>query len=246
MAARRHRSENEQEVKIKLSRGDLEKVFNALSKKYEPGDIDHKYLPRAYWDTARLELDQSDISVRTQYKEGKDSDVGGHEQTVKVDLPHGNRLAKDAVLRREVKDMVPDHQPNLSVVRDARAKSALKPFLKKKLKHLFTAAIERRYFEIEVGHGRRKGAVEVAFDVGEIILQHSGRRHGLCEIELEKKSGSKNALDKLREQIMALAPSAKIQTLSKSQQGSRLYRRSISARHRNKRKPPAAPRPSSP
>lgn len=233
MAARRHRSENEQEVKITLSSGDLEKVFNALSKKYEPGDIDHKYLPREYWDTLRLELDRNNISVRTQYKEGKDGEVGGHEQTVKLDLPHGNTLAKGAVLRREVKDMMPDHEPDLSVVKDAKTRPALRPFLKKRLKHVFTAAIERRYFKVEVGHGRHKGMVEIAFDVGEIIVPHNGRRYRLYEIELEKKSGSKDAIDKLREQIMDLARSAKIQPLSKSQQGSRLYRRSISARHKN-------------
>jgi hypothetical protein len=45
---------------------------------------------------------------------------------------------------------------------------------------------------------------------------------------------------------MDIARSAKIQTLSKSQQGCRLYRRSISARHANKRKPPAALLSSSP
>lgn len=239
MAARRHRSENEQEVKIKLSKRDLEKVFNALSKKYGPGDIDHKYMPRAYWDTLRLDLDQHNISVRVQYKEGSDGDMGGHEQTVKLDLPHGNTLAKGAVLRREVKDIMPGHEPDLSIVTDAKTKPALKPFLKKKLRHVFTAAIERRYFEVETGHGKHKGTVEIAFDLGEIVLPHNGRRYALCEIELEKKSGSKDAIDKLRAHILEIASSAKIQPLSKSQQGSRFFRRSISARHASRRRPPS-------
>lgn len=237
MTARRHRSENEQEVKIKLSRRDLERVFNALSKKYEPDEIEHKYKPRAYWDTARLDLDRHSVSVHMQYKEGKEGEVGGHEQTIKIDLPHGNTLAQGAKLRREVKDIMPGHAPDLSVVRDAKAKPALKPFLKKRLRHVFTAAIERRYFEVETGHGRHKGTVEIAFDVGDIILQHNGRRYAFCEIELEKKSGSKDALDKLRKQIMATAASAEIQSLSKAQQGSRLYLRSIRARHDGKYKP---------
>lgn len=234
MTARGHKSEDEQEVKIKLSKGDLEKVFNVLSKKLAAKDIDHKYMPRAYWDTPALELDQNNISVRIQYKEGKAGDVGGHEQTVKFDLAPKSTLAKGAVLRREIKDMMPDHEPDISVVTDAKAKAALNPFLHKRLKHLFTAAIERRYFELEVGHGRKKGTVEVAFDVGQIILPHNGRRYPLFEIELERKSGSKDAIDKLRAQIMAIAPSAEIQPLSKSRQGSRLYKKSIGASLRRK------------
>jgi inorganic triphosphatase YgiF len=239
MTARRHRSENEQEVKIKLSRGDLEKVFNALSKKYEPNDIDHKYMPRAYWDTLRLDLDSRDISVRMQYKEGRDGELGGYEQTVKLDLPHGNRLAKGARLRREVKNMRPSHEPDLSIVTDARTMPELRPFLKKRLRHIFTAAIERRYFEVEAGHGRHKGTVEIAFDVGEIVLPHNGRRYALCEIELEIKSGSKDAIDKLREYIMNIAPSAEIQLLTKSQQGGRFFRRSIAHHAGRRRQPPA-------
>jgi inorganic triphosphatase YgiF len=234
MAARGHRSEDEQEVKIRLSKGDLEKVFNAFAKKYAPDEIDHKYMPRAYWDTPGLLLDQNDISMRMQYKEGREGDVGGHEQTVKFDLPHKSALAKGAVLRREIKDMMPDHQPDISVVTDAKAKAALKPFLKMRLKHVFTAAIERRYFEAEIGHGKHKGTVEIAFDVGEIILTHNGRRYPLYEIELEKKKGSKDAIDKLREQIMDIAPSAEIQPLSKSRQGSQLCRKSVHARRKRR------------
>lgn len=227
MTARGHKSEDEQEVKISLSKGDLEKVFNAFAKKHASGKIEHKYMPRAYWDTPALELDSNNISVRVQYKEGKGADVGGHEQTVKFDLAPSKTLAQGAVLRREIKDMMPDHQPDLSIVTDRKAKAALRPFLHKRLKHVFTAAIERRYFEAEVGRGKRKGRVEIAFDVGEIIIQHNGRRYPLYEIELEKKRGSKDAIDKLRKEILSIAPSAKIQPLSKSRQGSQYYRKSM-------------------
>jgi inorganic triphosphatase YgiF len=235
MTARGHKSEDEEEVKIKLSKGDLEKVFNAVVKKYAPAEVEHKYMPRAYWDTPALDLDQNNISVRMQYKEGKQGEIGGHEQTVKFDLGHANPLATGAVFRREIKDMMPDHQPDLSIVHDAKAKTVLAPFVHKRLKHVFTAAIERRYFEVEIGHGKHKGTVEIAFDVGEIILPHSGRRYPLYEIEIEKKRGSRGAIDKMREMVMDEAKSATIQPLSKSQQGSRLYRRSTG--HAKKRKP---------
>lgn len=224
----RNNVEDEQEVKIKLSRGDLEKVFNALSAKHDPGHIDHKYLPRAYFDTAGLLLDRNNISARMQYKEGKGDDIGGYEQTVKVETPHAGVLAKGARIRREVKNVRgANYAPDLSLVTDRMAKPFLRPFLRRKLQHIFTAAIERRYFEVELGHGKRKGAVEIAFDVGEIILPHNGRHYPFFEIELERKGGSADALDRLREEIFAIAPSAKIQPLSKSQQGTKLYRRSM-------------------
>lgn len=227
MALVKHRAEDEQEVKIKLSKGDLEKVFNALSRKYAPGYLDRKYMPRAYYDTPALELEDAGISVRVQYKEGKGKDVGGYEQTVKFDLePQDGAVAKGAVLRREIKDRMPDHAPDLSVVKETKAAALLKPFLHRRLVHVFTAAIERRYFEVEAGHGKHKGTVEVAFDVGEIILPHNGRHYPIYEIELEKKSGSADALEELTAEIFKLAPTAELQPLSKAQQGGRHYRRS--------------------
>lgn len=224
----RNNVEDEQEIKIKLSRRDLEKVFNAVSKKYVPKHIDHKYLPRAYFDTLTLLLDRNNISVRMQYKEGKSARIGGYEQTVKVEAPHTGQLAKGARIRREVKNIRgADYKPDLSIVTDRKAKPFLRPFLRRKLEHIFTAAIERRYFEVEIGHGKHKGTVEIAFDVGEIILPHNGRHYPFFEIELEKKGGSHEALDSLRDAILKTASSARLQKLSKSQQGTKLYRRSM-------------------
>ena len=224
MASRRHRAEDEQEVKIRLSRGDLEKVFNALNHDYKPGYLDRKYMPRHYYDTPDLLLDQNDISVRLQYKEGKENAVGGYEQTVKFEIPHATTLAKGASLRREIKDPRPDHTPSLAIVKEAHAKAMLKPFVRRKLQHIFTAAIERRYFEVEIGRGRKKGTVEVAFDVGEIILQQNGRHYPFYEIEIERKKGPAEAVDVLREGVMAIAKSARIQLQSKGRQGSIRHR----------------------
>ncbi|HYD17206.1 MAG TPA: CYTH domain-containing protein [Patescibacteria group bacterium] len=218
-------TEDEQEVKIVLSKGDLEKVFNALMREYAPGHIEHKYLPRHYYDTPNLDLDQNGLSVRMQYKQGKGAAVGGYEQTVKVDISEGATLAAGALFRREIKNPMPDHAPDLSVVTDKQAKQALAPFLKQPLKHIFTAAIERRYYEIELGHGRKKSSAEIAFDVGEIILPHNDSHTPFYEIEIERKSGSSHAIDKLRDKILELAPSARVQPQPKSKQGTELYRR---------------------
>ncbi len=220
----KQKSEDEQEVKIQLSPGDLEKVFRHFAQKHAPSDIEHKYMPRAYYDTARLTLFKNDISLRMQYKEGKKGRLGGHEQTVKRDLPAANgNLASGALFRREVKDIMPSHAPDLNAVTDADTHEAVKPFAKMKLKHIFTAAIERRYFDVTVGHGKKAATVEMAFDVGEIILQSDGSRHKFFEIELERKSGNAGAIDALREEILKIAPNAKVQLLSKSKQGSQLY-----------------------
>jgi inorganic triphosphatase YgiF len=227
MAGRKHHEEIEQEIKIRLSAEDLEKVFNVLSHKLDSDDIAHKYLPRDYYDTDALDLHQHSISLRMQYKPGKGKGVGNHEQTVKFELPPGGDIVDGALYRKECKDETPGHAPDLALVSDREARKAVKPFLGKPLRHIFTAAIERRFFEVEAGHGKDKGTVEVAFDVGEIILQSDGSRHAFHEIEIERKSGSAAAIARLRDRILEIAPSAKLQPLSKSQQGSALYLKSL-------------------
>lgn len=225
MAFPKQKTEDEQEVKIRLSAEDLEKVFNALSKKYAPRRIEHKYLPRAYYDTEDLKLYQNNLSVRIQYKEGKGKRLGGYEQTVKSDLPANGNLAKDALFRREVKDMMPDPKPDLKAVTDKSTADAVQPYAGEKLKHLFTAAIERRYFNAKTAKDKHHGAgtVEIAFDAGGIIMSADGSYHPFHEIELEHKGGDAGALDALRAEILKIAPSARVQPLSKSQQGCKIY-----------------------
>lgn len=241
MAFPKTRTEDEHEIKIRLSAGDLEKVFNALAKKYG-GHIEHKYLPRAYYDTDDLKLYQNNLSLRMQYKEGKGKRLGGYEQTVKSDLAANNNTIAGALFRREVKDMMPGPQPDINAVSDASTAKALAPFAGEKLRHLFTAAIERRYFVAKTGSAaagpKQKspdGKVEIAFDVGGIIMAGDGGFHPFHEIELEHKSGDPAALLALRDEILKLAPSAVVQPLSKSQQGCQLY---LAAR---KALPPAPP-----
>ena len=221
--ASRHHEEIEQEVKIKLSRGDLEKVFRSVSRRYAPKEVTHKYMPRHYYDTATLQLHKNAISLRIQYKSGRGKAVGGYEQTVKFELPHGNKVAKGALFRKECKNMLDEHEPDLHEISDRQARAIMKSFRNRRMRHLFTAAIERRYFEVEVGHGRKKATIEVAFDVGEIILSSNGRHYPFYEIELEKKRGNARGLDKLRERILKTAKSARLQPLSKSQQGCELH-----------------------
>ena len=225
MAFPKQKTEDEQEIKIRLSAGDLEKVFNALSKKHAPRRIEHKYLPRAYYDTPDLKLYKNNLSLRMQYKEGKGARLGGYEQTVKSDLAPQGTMAQDALFRRETKDMMPGPQPDLNAVTDAATAAAVQPFTAEKLQHLFTAAIERRYFTAKIGKEKHHsaGAVEIAFDVGGIIMAADGAFHPFHEIELEHKGGNPAALEAVRDEILRLAPSARVQPLSKSQQGCEIY-----------------------
>jgi inorganic triphosphatase YgiF len=220
-------SEIEQELKILLSARDLEKVFKALRKKAVGNKVEHKYMPRAYFDTPDLELYNSAISVRMQYKPGKGGKVGGYEQTVKFDLPHGGSVAKGAFFRKECKDMMRSHLPVLAAISDAEGRAIAKSFHHKKVRHIFTAAIERRSFNFKAGSGKSRGIVEIAFDVGEIILTSNDRHYAFSEIEIELKKGDPQAIQITERKIRKLARSARLQPLTKAQHGSRLYRRSV-------------------
>lgn len=212
------------ELKIKLSSKDLERVFKTFSKKIKKPDIEHKYLPRAYYDTTDLLLHKNNISLRVQYKPGKDGKMGSYEQTVKFEMPPGKKLSRGALLRKECKNLLKSPAPDLSTVVDTEAAKATNPFINKKLVHIFTAAIERRYFNIPVSTASGKGVVEVAFDVGDIIVTHNGRHYPFFEIEIEMKSGDPSAIDEIKKRIMDMAPSAQIQPYSKSAQGSMIYK----------------------
>jgi inorganic triphosphatase YgiF len=219
------KSEVEMETKIKLSPKDLEKVFKSFSKNAGKSKLRHKYLPRAYYDTADLRLYKNNISLRVQYKPGEGGKTGFYEQTVKFELPHKQKLSRGTLLRKECKNLLTGPAPDLSTVSDRAAKRAVKAFQNKKLAHIFTAAIERRYFNIPVSEGAKKGVVEVAFDVGNIIITHNGRHYPFFEIEVEMKSGDPAAVDAITEKIMEIAKSAKVQPHSKSAQGSMIYKR---------------------
>lgn len=220
----------EHELKIQLSPRDLEKVFRSLKKKALGKKIEHKYLPRAYYDTHDLLLYRHSISVRMQYKPGKNGKIGSYEQTVKFDVPPGTAAAKGSFFRKECKDMVKHYLPSFARISDAEGRAVAKPFRKKKVWHIFTAAIERRSFDLKIGSGKKAGIVEVAFDVGEIILDTNGRRYPFSEIEIEMVKGDPAVIEAVQKKIHKLARSAKLQTLSKAQQGTRLYRRAAQTR----------------
>ena len=223
--AKKHKSEVEQELKISLTKEDLEKVFKFFADEVKKAEIQHKFMPRDYYDTDALEMQDAKVSLRVQYKPGKNGALGSYEQTVKFALTPDTEADQEALYRKECKDTLDNNAPDMDLVDDKEAVDAVKPFKNKKLKHIFTAAIERRYFNVEVGKGKKWGEVELAFDVGKITLPvYACVVQPLAEIEIEIKTGSPKAIAAIKDKIFKIAPSARVQQEDKSAQGSKLYR----------------------
>ncbi len=223
MRERRNQSEIETELKIKLSIGDMEKVFQTLSKMSSASEINHKFLPRMYYDTPDLQLHNRKISLRVQYRSGKAGQLGGYEQTVKFALSPAAALGQGVLFRKECKNILDGHTPDLAAVTDREAQGVIKSFKNKTLVPIFTAAIERRAFDWKLKHGKKTGVVEIAFDAGKIILLKDNKHSNFTEIELEIKQGGAEFIDIVRAKILSIAPSARIQRLSKSEQGIAFY-----------------------
>ena len=219
MTARDEASEVEVELKIKLSPADLEKVFLILREKVGLSEIKHKFSSRAYYDTPDLGLYNKGLSLRVQEIPGKSGNPGGYEQTLKMEVLPDQPLKESVMMRRECRDNISTHIPSLAAVSDPQAQEAVKSFRDKSLVPIFTSAIERRYFEMELDHG----AVELAFDVGKLILAEGGWHQDFSEIEIEVKRGDADLIDIVKKEILRIAPSGAVQPLSKSAQGSQLY-----------------------
>jgi len=223
MSLRQGKPETEAELKIKLSREDMEKVFKVLSGRGGVSKVSNKFHPRMYYDTPDLQLYKNNLSLRVQYKPGKKGRLGGYEQTIKVELKPDSPLEKGVMLRRECRNDIKNHRPDLATVVDSMARRAIKSFRGKKLVHIFTATIERRLFDMKLKNGKKRGLVEVSFDAGQLILPHDNRHRDFTEIEIEIKRGGREFIGIVKDEILKIAPSAKIQLLSKSDQGSRFY-----------------------
>ncbi|MFH1157747.1 MAG: CYTH domain-containing protein [Pseudomonadota bacterium] len=223
MDALKNTSETEAELKIKLSPEDMKKVFRTLMKKKGAAEVSHKFTPRMYYDTPELLLHQNGISLRVQYNPGRNGRPGNNEQTLKLEAASKASSVRGVLRRKECRSRLKNHQPDLRVISDRQARKILTSLKCKKPVHIFTAAIERRFFDLELGKGRERGLVEVAFDSGYLVLPHNGAYQGFSEIEIELKKGGTEFIGIVRDEIMRIASSARVQILSKAKQGVRLY-----------------------
>lgn len=233
----------EVELKLRLSPEDLEKVFDAFSDKAIDGEIKHKRRPRDYFDTEDRKLRARNLGLRMQYKEGKDGKLGGYEQTLKSAageaLPPESKL-ESVFMRKEYKDFTEDELPEIEKISNPEAKKLMDGIRDEDLEHVFSSAVERRYFVMEVkypkslkdayeevkdGKGRKKqrrtGKVELAFDVGKIKLAppNDNYQEAVSEIEIEMKDGPPDLIEKIKKKILEIAPDAVVETRSKAEIG---------------------------
>ncbi len=224
-----NKSELEIELKIRISKDNLEKVFNKMQKKALNGAIKHKYRPRDYFDTKGKILYKNNIGLRVQYKEGKGIFLGGYEQTVKhaagIDnVEIGSSLDK-ALSRKECKDFILTETPDIKSITDPVAKKLLQDIKNEDLIHLFSSHVERRYFVIEVENKKGKGLIELAFDIGKIKLAppNDGEYIEVSEIEVELKKGDPSLINTVKKQIKEIVPNIKIEEKSKAELGYKIY-----------------------
>ena len=222
MTIQKNKSEIETELKIKLSPKDMEKVFRTLVKKEGASKISHQFTPRIYNDTPELLLHQKKISLRVQYNPGKNGHLGSHEQTIKIKPIFNSPLVKGVLRRKECRNKLTNHQPDLQSITDREAQEILTPLKCKNLVPVFTAIVERRFFDLSLRTNKNNGIVEIAFDSGYLVLQDNCAYQDFSEIEVELKKGGISLIDIVKNKIMRIAPSARIQTMSKAKQGVQL------------------------
>ncbi len=198
--------QRETELKIDVSADALEKLVRRITRRRQ---VHHAYLLRLYFDTKSLFFYKQKMTVRLQYQPGKNGARGSYYQCIKTS--DGVASEPHILKRLEKSSIVPEAEPVI-------------PGFKKKLYHLFTTEMERRYVVITRG----KSKIEMAFDCGWIIVPETGRRKPFAEIELELKKGSPHDLQKAAEDILRLAPTARIKkNRSKADDGFSLYVQSI-------------------
>ncbi len=199
----------ETEQKIILSRESLEDVFNKLA----PSEFKRKHHPRAYFDTLDMQLHHRKAALRIQKKSS-----GGFKQTIKA--AHADQ--GDSLVRSEWDMAIANDHPDFSVIDNPDILKILADVDSKKMVHIFTSDVKRRFFDIDVPG---KGIVEVAFDLGEIYLPNGDIREELCEIEVELKSGNESAIDDVVARILDMAADAKVSKSSKAERGFNLYQK---------------------
>jgi len=214
----------EVELKLALPEDQLESVFLSLKDKAGKKGICDKHRPRDYYDTVSLKLLSKRVALRVQLKEGR-----GYEQTIKY-APSGQEEIRDGILARmEWKDWVTENKPDIGIIGNEEAKALFTDIKQKRLFHVFTADVKRRYFVIDVEMpGGQQAKVELAFDKGHVKLAPPYKgKETVCEIEIEMKQGSDQAIDVVKEMILKMAPQACVSTRSKAQMGYSLYEEAL-------------------
>ncbi|WP_028695636.1 inorganic triphosphatase [Pseudomonas cremoricolorata] len=200
----------ETELKLRASRETLAALReHPLLKKRNKAGWQTRELTNQYFDTAERDLSAAHVALRLR----RDGDVV--IQTLKC---RGKSVAGLSE-RQEFEWQLDKPKLDLKKLDASCWPEQLNALDKKTIKPLFTTDFTRQYAEIAWGRGKAKVVIEVALDQGSVV---AGKlKEEICEVELELREGSAEALLELAAELAAghaLMPC----DISKAERGYRL------------------------
>lgn len=198
MSSRRTRGATEIELKLEVDPADSAQLAAALSRLACPASAGH--LVSTYFDTRGRDIARAGYTLRVR-REGR-----RRIQTVKA-VGTGAGLFE----RREWELALPGDGPRLDQ-RSGPLVEALGVNVLGRIEPLFVTDVRRTPFRI----GLTDGAVEAAIDEGEI--RAGARAAILCELELERRSGTSRALFDLARTLNEQVP-LRLEVRSKAERG---------------------------
>lgn len=197
----------EVELKLSIAPAHAARVWKAAAA-HAGGQITPiaRKLYSAYYDTPDLAFRRHNAAVRLRRESGR------WIQTVKV----GGGAAAGLHAREELERPVPAQQLSHSALVEAGLGEILDGVPSDAIGVVFTTTFRRTRAVIEATPGDH---IEIAVDRGEITA--GGRRLPICEIELELKSGTAQALFRLARELAAGLP-LRLDNESKAERGYRL------------------------
>lgn len=162
-----------------------------------------KHLINTYYDTATLRLQKNHITLRIR-------EIGRQRiQTIKCDALPG----QSGFVRGEWDQALAENMPDLAQVDDAELRKVLVPRRGKlAFKPIFTTDFRRTAWLLKTDDAE----VECALDQGEIRAGKASQP--ICEVELELKSGNRQALFALAQQLNQTIP-LRLELASKAARG---------------------------
>jgi inorganic triphosphatase YgiF len=195
------------ELKLSVAPAHAARVWKAVAP-YAGGKVAPaaRKLYSAYYDTPDFAFRRRNAAVRLRRESGH------WVQTVKV----GGTAAAGLHARRELECPVPAQLLNHPALVQAGLGGILADVPRSNIGVVFTTTFRRTRAVIEPAPGER---IEIAVDRGEIAA--GGQRLPICEIELELKSGTAQALFRLARELAAGMP-LRLENESKAERGYRL------------------------
>lgn len=201
----------ETEIKLRASRETLDALrHHDLLKKRAKKAWERSELLNQYYDTPARDLAQAKVALRLR-KDG--------EQFIQTLKSRGQSVAGLSE-RNEWDWYLSKSKLDLRKLTDKCWPSSLAELDKKTLQPIFTTDFTRERTDVAWGRGKAKARVEVALDLGKVIA--GDQEEEICELELELREGTPEALLELAEALAADLPLMPCD-ISKAERGYRLF-----------------------